>query len=528
MSDNARRTPSGRTYTLPSEYLIIHTDPAESIFTTTTPISTTTLAPTSAVAPTPTPTPKCRSQQCSQPECPPCPSGQTCTLTVIDSSCQCPVASCVKVDFEPGIAKPQDVINDAPRSKSVVAPVLGSIVGILLIVAVASFFVLRHRRQRRMANEHLFDQEGQTGGSTEYTHGKVELNDDVPSAGGWQGSVNDAKRQNDAVRVHYPDPPRLPELAELGLGGAPQARFAGRQGGRRRHTSLISTLSTGILDEAVKMVMNKKATPKVMRLNMVKASNGDMIQRSNSLHSNNSVQRTASQRRVMDAKSKSKGRSAQGVPGDKAELPEPGLTSEEIEEPVSTDTQLSSGVLRFTPAVMVTAPSARSSVMSNGRNGRLPNMVLESRPLHPDYHVRRSSSSRSRRGQSSAVAVPELDQSSTSTLSPPTATTAEVLSTSTPNAATQAPIPIVIEPSSDNSVDLQSPPASSGSGVSLPSFIFQDPNGHKMYSSGVPQDLRTSTFSTSDLRSVRSTISRGSGEEITIFWDGKRDSNVNP
>ncbi|KAF9365711.1 hypothetical protein BGX34_008732 [Mortierella sp. NVP85] len=61
---------------------------------------------------------------------------------------------------------------------------------------------------------------------------------------------------------------------------------------RNKHTSVSS------VDEAVVMAVTAKATPQVMKLGAIKATQSDLIQRSNNtLHSTNTVQRSKSQRK---------------------------------------------------------------------------------------------------------------------------------------------------------------------------------------------------------------------------------------
>ncbi|KAK3828284.1 MAG: hypothetical protein J3Q66DRAFT_434852 [Benniella sp.] len=457
--------------------------------------------PTCSLSPTNCP-PESRS-------CPPCPTGYTCRLNVVDS-CQCPTASCVKINFETGSGSIDNDASGSPSArKSVLAPVLGAVAGILLVIAIAFFYILRQRRRRMARSMTPFDQEGQAG---YLGHGgdKEELNDEEPK-GGWRGSLNEAKRQKDIIRVTYPTAPNGSArssrmLAEL---GSPQAPFAQEEGGRRKHTSLVSNLSTGILDEAVKMVMNTKAKPKIMRLNMVKANNKGMIQRSNSLHSNNSLKRSASLRRIREANGQGGHSGQQGIAGDKEELPDSDQSSDETDH--YGDGLPQSGTLRFTPAVMITAPSTRSSAQSMLSTKRKPNVVLEPRPLHPSYHIKQSSP-KPKPAESSPVAESTLEPASTTP--PPT---------SSPNVILPS---VLVEPPSE-AKEPQSPPQSSSDATTSTLDPAQhDANGQKLQSSNLPLASRSSTFSAAS--DLRSTVTRGDGEEITIFWDGKRDSNVAP
>jgi hypothetical protein len=298
----------------------------------------------------------------------------------------------------------------------------------------------------------------------------------------------------------------------------PQAPFAQEEGGRRKHTSLISNLSTGILDEAVKMVMNTKAKPKIMRLNMVKANNKGMIQRSNSLHSNNSLKRSVSQRRIKEAIGQGSHSGQQGIAGDKEELPDSDQSSDETDH--YGDGLPQSGTLRYTPAVMITAPSTRSSAQSMLSTKRKPNVVLEPRPLHPSYHVKQPSP-KPKPAQCSPVAEPTLEPASTT---PPPTSAAASPSTSSPNVILPS---VLVEPPSEAEEPQPPPPQSSSDAVtSTLDPVQDDANGQKLQSSNLPLASRSSTFSAAS--DLRSTVTRGDGEEITIFWDGKRDSNVAP
>ncbi|KAF9365704.1 hypothetical protein BGX34_008854 [Mortierella sp. NVP85] len=446
--------------------------------------------------------------------CPTCPTGYTCRLNVVDS-CQCPTASCVKINFDTDSGSIDNDASGSPSEhKSVLAPVLGAVAGILLVIAIALFYILRQRR-RRMARSMTLDQEGQAGGYLGHSGDKEELNDEE-SKGGWRGSLNEAKRQKDIIRVTYPTAPNGSArssrmLAEL---GSPQAPFAQEEGGRKKHASLVSNLSTGILDEAVKMVMNTKAKPKIMRLNMVKTNNKGMIQRSNSLHSNNSLKRSASQRRIREANAQGSHSGQQGIAGDKEELPDSDQSSDETDH--YGDGLPLSGTLRFTPAVMITAPSTRSSAQSMLSTKRKPDVVLEPRPLHPSYHVKQSSP-KPKPAQSSPVAEPTLEPASTT----PTSAAASP-STSSPNLILPS---VLVEPPSE-AEESQPPQSSSDAATSTLDPVQHDANGQKLQSSNLLLASRSSTFSAAS--DLRSTATRGDGEEITIFWDGKRDSNVAP
>ncbi|KAF9360532.1 hypothetical protein BGX26_008952 [Mortierella sp. AD094] len=325
------------------------------------------------------------------------------------------------------------------------------------------------------------------------------------------------KNQKDIIRIAYipniPDvePFQLPELAHLG-----------GDEDYDKHASLASSFSTGTLDEAVVMAMNNKVTPKLMRLNAIKADNSELIQRSNSLHSSNSIKRTQSQRRA-------------AVNQVQVEVDRNGRTTGESSDrtiPSGNHEHAPQNQQQYTPAVMVTGPSARSSAQSTAstkRKPRPPNMVLEPRPLHPSYHI-------------------NLSPSPTKSLQNEVQTT--VASGPSMKVTASASTPIALASILTSTSNINQPPASASSTRSLPtrdedygkygaeilegcerrapwSASPKDPgcsNNNNAANSNTPPPpiTRNSTFSTQS--DSRSTIARGDGEEIMIFWDGHRDS----
>lgn len=142
--------------------------PITSTLSTQQPIATTTSAAPTTTSPSCTP---------CEPRCATCPSGYTCSVGVINSFCECPPVHCVKINFDTGAI---DEAQGSTTRKSVLAPVLGGVAGVLLVALIALCFILRRRRQRRMANgDILSDQERQAGGSADRAFGKEELIDNV-------------------------------------------------------------------------------------------------------------------------------------------------------------------------------------------------------------------------------------------------------------------------------------------------------------------------------------------------------------
>ncbi|KAF9927100.1 hypothetical protein FBU30_003488 [Linnemannia zychae] len=342
----------------------------------------------------------------------------------------------------------------------------------------------------------------------------------------WCESTAGASSHKDVIRIAYipsvssEESIQLPELAVLG--GGPQAPFMASYDNNHdnKHDSIASSLSTGTLDEAVVMAVSNKATPQLLRLHTIKNSNSDLIQRSNSLHSSNSIKRAKSQRRIADQSSRSEG-------ADGKKLYD---ALEQLHNPQEPEQQ-------YTPAVMVTGPSARSSAqstISNKRGPNLPSMVLEPRPLHPNYYIRQhspaspvtpvtpptptlpvvESQTTMQQSASSPTALASL-LASTSTATP-------TISTSTISPSQSAPPSVMRSYPSLIQHPLQSSlPSQPGTGNGNTSSLGLDPN-HLSQSTTPP--TRDSTFST--LSDGRSTTTRGEGEEIMIFWDGHRGSRT--
>ncbi|KAF9947971.1 hypothetical protein BGZ70_002413 [Mortierella alpina] len=291
------------------------------------------------------------------------------------------------------------------------------------------------------------------------------------------------------------------------LGGAPQPRFAPtRDGDRAKHDSVASHMS-GILDEAVVMAVTSKATPQVMRLNTIKATQSDLIQRSNTLHSSNSIKRSKSQRRLADAKSNTKPSPLAGVSHGNAESDS---EQESDSDSQSQDTRVRGRGARRPSAASTTGsdhahnPFMSQAELSAGAGG--PSLSPSLKPSYdPNDNVNTSSPSPTPSHRSSN---PFLSLSETTATCPSDRNTAYSSAPSSPmsdSATVFASIPITL---GDHHYDPSSPISD------LP-----EPNLRPWTNSG-STTMRDSTFSTmSDARSS----TRGDGEEIMIFWDGNRD-----
>ncbi|KAG0316525.1 hypothetical protein BGZ97_006699 [Linnemannia gamsii] len=232
-------------------------------------------------------------------------------------------------------------------------------------MALCVFFIFRQRRQRRTANkERLLDTEGHLEEAPDPFKSQTKRMQASGSGRSWCESTADASSQKDVIRIAYipsiasDESIQLPELAALG--GGPQASFmASFDDVHNKHSSIASSMSTGTLDEAIVMAVSKKATPQLLRLHTIKSSNSDMIKRSNSLHSSNSIKRTKSQRRVAEANKSTGLQGSQGCEGNQLYD-----ALEQLQSQPEPEQQ-------YTPAVMITGPSARSSAQSTVSNKRL-------------------------------------------------------------------------------------------------------------------------------------------------------------
>ncbi|KAF9438662.1 hypothetical protein BGZ76_006035 [Entomortierella beljakovae] len=323
----------------------------------------------------------------------------------------------------------------------------------------------------------------------------------------WPGRLNDTKNQKDVITIAYipsisdSEPFQLPELAHLG--GGPHASFLDEE--YDKHVSIASSLSTGTLDEAVVLAMNIKATPKLLKLNTIK-ENSDMIKRSNSLHSSNSIKRSQSQRKPIVRRIQKEENHKAGTSGDSTGMGPQDSSHEDNQQ----DQQ------QYTPAVMVTGPSARSSAQSEvsaKRKPRPPNMVLEPRPLHPSYHINQNPST------SNATPLKKLTTSKSTPIALPstlTAMTNTILSPVSTSSSRSLPTKESEHARYSEEILENGERRGSWSAVANETGIHSD----KAILNSPPRPFtRSSTFSTqSDARSTTT------GEEIMIFWDGHRDS----
>ncbi|KAF9982947.1 hypothetical protein BGZ75_005583 [Mortierella antarctica] len=319
--------------------------------------------------------------------------------------------------------------------------------------------------------------------------------------------------QKDLIRIAYvpssnnEKPIQLPELAAQ-ASKAPSAPFmhSFMDDGRNKHDSVASTCSTAVLDEAVVMAVTSKATPQLLRLHNIKANNSEMIQRSNTLHSSNSIKRTQSQRRQAQAKRSASQRSKAGTNQLQGQE---NILDQEIE-----DASL------FTPAVMITGPSARSSaqsVASSDQRLNIPNMVLEPQPLRRNYSNRRAETNAPKRGNELSMDVSE-----------PTATASSAHSAAVPLAPQAMSSPLAASPL------VSTPAIVSPTGVAnvkaveaVSERLCPQPTSTDSSSNQPPAvaalQQRDSSSTVSTASDTRSTLTRD-GEEIMIFWDGPPNS----
>ncbi|KAF9289547.1 hypothetical protein BGZ68_009129 [Mortierella alpina] len=327
----------------------------------------------------------------------------------------------------------------------------------------------------------------------------------------WHSNSSSELGHKDVIRIAYipsmigESPIAAPDPT-ANLGGAPQPRFAPmRDEDRTKHDSVASNMS-GILDEAVVMAVTSKATPQVMRLNTIKATQSDLIHRSNTLHSSNSIKRSKSQRRLADAKSNTKPSPLAGSSHGNAES---GSDQESDSDNQSQDTRVRGRGARRPSAVSTTGsdqannPFMSQAELSAGAGG--PSL---SPPLKPSYDPNANFDTSPSPTPSHRSSNPFLSLSETAAASSSDRNTAYSSAPSSPmsdSATVFASIPITL---GDHLYDPSSPLSD------LP-----EPNLRPWTNAG-STTMRDSTFSTmSDARSS----TRGDGEEIMIFWDGNRD-----
>ncbi|KAG0329590.1 hypothetical protein BG004_002300 [Podila humilis] len=577
-------------------------------------------------ASTPPPAPSCAQPptNCNLVCNPICKQGYQCVLSVIDDLCECPVAKCVKPfdtgSGDSGTKKPtpsasststsslaptptsSDNNNNNQEKKSVVGPVLGAVFGLVALALIAFFLLRRHRRRRHTNAEQLMSHEGAEGAEDDndndlsyHQHHQHSMDSKE-----WYEHGDTANRE--VIRIAYiprtgseASLPMSEQLADL---GAPQAAFRTMTDeNRNKHDSMASTVSTGTLDQAIKMAVKSVATPHLVRLNTIKATQSDLIQRSNSLHSSNSIKRSKSQKRLAEAKrlnNMNTKNSASSLSSPLGSTTPPGQMQEERD----IKTQLSQNDKEeveeqddddpnyYTPAVILTGPSARSSAQSSVSQHRIqgPTMVLESRPIQqraptpiqpiPTTTSASVSSSSNTFASSAPTPTPTAlvsllasssSSSSSSTplhsptsprmprnpfISPPTSPTP----TPPPQSPSASRVTTPIKSSSQSAAvtavtavtTTTKPTASTDTATTAPpriSFEPTDPFSMELHDSfdmdhtfgnlrpwasnnhhHQNRGHRDSTFSTGS--SARSLSTRADGEEIMIFWDGHRDSKV--
>ncbi|KAG0295625.1 hypothetical protein BGZ96_011335 [Linnemannia gamsii] len=473
--------------------------------------------------------PTCPKPTCS-PNCPSCATGFNCRADVISNICECPTASCVKIGFNIGAGNGDDD-NESDSKPSLIGPIIGAIAGLAAIACIA-FFVIRKRRQKRRRSSVLM----------------LGQDDSIDSfSKRWNpSSGSEFAGHKDVIRIAYipsmigDSPGGRPESSAL---PAPQRQFASLRGdGRNKHDSVGSVGShmSAVLDEAVVMAVTTKATPQVMNFKTIKANQSDLIQRSNTLHSTNSIKRSTSQRRIADAKNTTNTTTAGGhrTPSPLAGGGGSGRTHVLSDsDDNDSDPERSSGTSVAQTAHMKRQSAVKQNLMDSDNNPFMsPSELLASGSALPSpsgSSVTRHNDDTlvSRKGSTSPYRTsnPFISQSESATLIPGLGSDtyaassnrfSTVSSSSHPSPAlsassTFASIPIRLGGDIvHDSNDPLSPFADLAGGSNLRPWM----------SSGTPA-LRDSTFSTmSDARSS----TRGDGEEIMIFWGGQhnRDSKA--
>ncbi|KAF9582053.1 hypothetical protein BGW38_000717 [Lunasporangiospora selenospora] len=509
----------------------------------TTPVEPTSKSTTSTLPPAPSST----ACSCPPPTCvPACKTGFVCRLSVIESTCQCPVASCAKIGFDPGTGDSGDRGSPTPTpasasSKSIVGPVVGGVLGLLVIIAVVVFLFLRRRRMLRRTNsERLLEDSGASAGVTVIGSPRPTNEMEVPvDTKGWR---------EDVIQIKYipgsaASSPAQGPVQSLHLVESPRAPFMNTNNDSyNKHDSIASTASTGFLDEATVMTVTKKATPQE------KTSNAAAVTREESNPSTDVAPAAAAT--VAAAAATAGGNN--GVPGPKEELEEDdsriiqqkySLKEEYIEddETETANNGWRSDKQDYTPAVMVTAPSARSSAHSTIQRPSVPSLILEAKPLGIDTRPTRSptspsssrlspSSPRATRPSSPLVQRPTVvaaqSSSAPSVVAPlPSSSTATATTTGVAAEPAEAVNVITMSPSTLGPTQHQERASQRHD------TVYSDNDNQSIFTIDNIDHLRPwvnstgrdSTLSTlSDSRSS----TRGEGEEIMIYWDGNRNSKI--
>ncbi|KAF9101311.1 hypothetical protein BGX29_005796 [Mortierella sp. GBA35] len=452
---------------------------------------------------------------CTKPVCPPiacapsCDPGYNCRLSVIGSTCQCPVASCVKIDFDIGAGNGD---NEPDSKPSIIGPIIGAVAGLATIALIAFVVIRRRRRQQQKKRSSVLmlgQDESSDSFSKRYHH----------------SSGSEFAGHKDVIRIAYipsmigDSPVGQPEPSAL---TAPQRHYSSlRNDDRNKHDSVGSMGShlSAVLDEAVVMAVTAKATPQVLNFNAIKATQSDLIQRSNTLHSSNSIKRSTSQRRVADAK--------KNTTGQRNPSPLAGGTQANSDSDHESDPESSSSAMQ----------SVQMKRRSSGKQYNLDsaNPFMTASELATGSALPSPASARHNNNEDTLVSIskgphrnsnPFMTQSESATLTPDN--NINYINRFSTASSSAAPSPALSSSSTFASI-----PIRFGGDNNNPSSPFADLPGSGNLrpwmssgsGSGGSTAMRDSTFSTmSDARSS----TQGNSEEIMIFWGGQhnRDSKA--
>ncbi|KAF9915314.1 hypothetical protein BX616_006432 [Lobosporangium transversale] len=452
-------------------------------------------APTTESGPSP-PVPTCNA---SDKLCPVCKEGEICRLSVIEASYQCPKAECIKLSFDTGADNDEDgnTPDSSSGGSSALAPILGVIAG-LGFIALIAFFVIRRRQRRKRAM-------------------MLGQDDSLDSFSSKRWDSTGSAGHKDVIRIAYipsmiSDSSIATPEPSVQTGGVLKPDFTSlrEDQDRNKHDSLAS------LDEAVVMAVTAKATPQVMKLNTIKSSQTDLIQRSNVLHTTNSIKRSQSQRRLADVKANGSTKATSSPLRDEQYDDEDDSDQETVEDhkvatkkpsvgPMSErNNQDNPFMTEAELAVASTKASCTDNTRSNDNNDN--DNRSTTRSSNPFLSIAESTVVGSSTGPNTPMSPSFTNYSSRpeTPMSP--------MSETTTTAFTSGPI--------NHSGRLMNEGAGS---YDDPLAGLPTPNLRPWASSSGTGPMRDSTFSTmSDSRSS----TRGDGEEIMIFWDGQRDSKA--
>ncbi|KAG9072402.1 hypothetical protein KI688_000172 [Linnemannia hyalina] len=464
---------------------------------------------------------------------PSCSTGFNCRADVIGSICQCPSASCVKINFDIGAGNGDDDSSDS--KPSLIGPIIGAIAGLAAIACIA-FFVIRKRKQKRRRSSVLM-------------LGQDDSNDSFSKR--WNPSTgSEFAGHKDVIRIAYipsmiGDSPASRPVSTATALASPQPQFASLRGEDRNNRDSVGSAGShmsAVLDEAVVMAVTTKATPQVMNFTAIKAAQSDLIQRSNTLHSTNSIKRSTSQRRIADAKNTT---NTPATGGHRTPSPLSGGGSSGNTHVLSdSDDNNSDAEGSTATSVTQTAHMRRRSAGKQNLMDSTHNPFMSPTELLATGSALPSPSGSSMSGHNGDTLVshkgsstyrnsnPFMSQSESATLIPELSPNTNTFSTnnrfSTLSSSTSAPSPVLSSSSTFASIPIRLGGDIVDDGTNDPLSPFADLAGgsnlRPWMSSGTPA-LRDSTFSTmSDARSS----TRGDGEEIMIFWGGQhnRDSKA--